>query len=405
MNMMRTRWAAFGAAVAVTLGAGGLGLVSAVGSDGHAVVVTIEPARILDTRDGLGLSGRVANGVPVELQVTGEVPTSSGAATVVPVDAVAALVNVTVVLPDSGGYLSLRPGGATGTPVTSTVNFSAGSVEPNAATVDLGPGGTIQVFVGTAMPGGSADVLIDVVGYTIGHDHDDRYYTKAQVDALIADNPGPAGPAGPVGPVGPAGPAGPVGPVGPRGPVGPAGPSGGTIALTFQSTVTAVFGTPPAGVAENDSVMFEVGVPAATGGIVEADSFLCHPEAIGCESVTWTFDEVPYTVTYSSGHQVTGNIDGVMIIDGGVEDHGGHTSDAIDRLLFLDGSTEVYEVWNFPGDWQNDGVSTSLDDATASIDQAGRFDITFYNGARPTWNTYHYDYTTPQSVTIVTRTP
>jgi hypothetical protein len=405
MNMMRTRWAAFGAAVAVTLGAGGLGLVSAVGSDTHAVVVTIEPTRILDTRDGLGSSGRVANGVPVELQVTGEVPTSAGTATVVPSDAVAALVNVTVVLPDSGGYLSLRPGGATGTPTASTVNFAAGSVEPNAATVALGPGGTIQVFVGTALPGGSADVLVDVVGYTIGHYHDDRYYTKAQVDALIAANPGPAGlagPTGPIGPVGPAGPAGPAGPTGPtgpqgpQGPQGPAGPSGGMIALTFQSTVTHVAGSPPSGVAVNDSLLLDVEVPAATGATVEAGDFpYCAPEAVDCVTATWTFTAVPYTAAYSSGRTVTGTVDRLMIVDGG--------EDEIDKLYLFDGSTQVYEVWNFPGTWQSGGVSSGLDAATASIDQTGVFELSIFDA--PGWFTYQYDYITPQLVTVVTRTP
>lgn len=185
--MWRSRWAAIGAAIAVALGAGGFGLAQAgIDSGERPVTVTIAPERILDTRVDLGLPGRFVNETPRDLQVTGDVPVASGGtATVVPSDAVAVLVNVTVVNPDSQGYLSLRPSGASGNPATSTVNFLPGSVEPNAATVDLGPGGKVQIFVKTAAQTGTADVLVDVVGYTVDHTHDDRYYTDEEVDALV----------------------------------------------------------------------------------------------------------------------------------------------------------------------------------------------------------------------------
>jgi hypothetical protein len=51
MSQIRTRWAAVGAAVAVTLGAGGIGLVDAAKEDGARPVYTaITTCRILDTR-------------------------------------------------------------------------------------------------------------------------------------------------------------------------------------------------------------------------------------------------------------------------------------------------------------------------------------------------------------------
>ena len=50
-SRLRTRWAAIGAAVAVTLGAGGLTMVSASGSPASRFVA-ITPERILDTRAG-----------------------------------------------------------------------------------------------------------------------------------------------------------------------------------------------------------------------------------------------------------------------------------------------------------------------------------------------------------------
>lgn len=194
--LIRSRWAAIGAAVAVTMGGGGLSMVAATSdSDVKPVVVTIAPERVLDTRDDLGLTGPFVSETPRELTVTGPVAVaSSGTKTVVPAGASAVLVNVTVVTPTDLGFLSLRPGGSTGKPSTSTVNFIAGTVEPNGATVDLGLGGRVQIYVKTASPSGSAHVLLDIVGYTIDHGHDDRYYTESEVDAMIAAIPeGPPG--------------------------------------------------------------------------------------------------------------------------------------------------------------------------------------------------------------------
>ena len=197
-DLTRTRWAAVGAAVAITLGAGGVSLSQAAISSGEKpVVVTVDTTRILDTRTGLGLAGgRFVDSTPKDLQVTGNVPIApSGTATVVPDGAVGVLVNVTVVAPDSKGFLSLRAGGATGVPSTSTVNFEAGITTPNAATVDLSADGKVQIWLETDNDGGSAHVLLDVVGYTVDHTHDDLYplktdvYTKAEVDGAINNLP------------------------------------------------------------------------------------------------------------------------------------------------------------------------------------------------------------------------
>ena len=188
---LRTRWSAIGAAVAITLGAGGIGLAqAAVDSGDKPITVTVDSKRILDTRINLGLAGGFAKDTPREVQVTGavDVATDTGTAeeTVVPDGATAVLVNVTVVFPTDQGFLTLRAGGAAGAPSTSTVNFQAGSVEPNAATVDLSADGNVQVWVFMPDAAATADVLIDVVGYTIDHNHDDRYYTEDEVDAAVA---------------------------------------------------------------------------------------------------------------------------------------------------------------------------------------------------------------------------
>ncbi|NNC76053.1 MAG: hypothetical protein HKN93_11160 [Acidimicrobiia bacterium] len=188
LSGLRTRWSAIGAAVAVSLGAGGFGLASAaIDSGDKPVTVTVDAKRILDTRTNIGLSGRFADATPRELQVTGDVPVApSGTETVVPNGATAVLVNVTVVFPSDPGFLALRSADATGEPSTSTVNFFPGTVEPNAATVDLSSDGKIEIWLETSSDSGNAHVLVDVVGYTIDHTHDDRYYTEAEIDAGTA---------------------------------------------------------------------------------------------------------------------------------------------------------------------------------------------------------------------------
>lgn len=143
---------------------------ASVGSEPSSVVATT-PARILDTRDGvdLGLSGPLVDGSSQTLQVTGMISTSTGDATVVPAGATAVLLNVTSTQSTSGGFISVRPGDATGDPETSNVNFAAGVNTANAVTVALpttgAAAGTIDLFFGGASAADTSEVLIDVVGY------------------------------------------------------------------------------------------------------------------------------------------------------------------------------------------------------------------------------------------------
>jgi hypothetical protein len=48
---------------------------------------------------------------------------------------------------------------------------------PNSVTVSLPPDGRIQIWLDTAQNAGTADVLVDLVGYY--DDHDDRYLTQS----------------------------------------------------------------------------------------------------------------------------------------------------------------------------------------------------------------------------------
>ena len=170
-GLWRSRWAAIGAAVAVTLGGGGLFAVSAASPESS--VVALEPTRILDTRDpvNVGLAGPFASPASQELQVTGAVPTTTGTQTVVPTGATGVFLNVTPVGSTAAGFISVRPATATGVPSTSNVNFAVGAINPNAVLVELPVGGaddgTIEItFDAFGVAGPTTDVLVDVVGYT-----------------------------------------------------------------------------------------------------------------------------------------------------------------------------------------------------------------------------------------------
>jgi hypothetical protein len=166
----RSRWAAIGAAVAVSLGAGGLMVASAAPSD-PSNFISVDPARILDTRTDVGLAGPFISGVAQRLPVTGPVPIQpAGApatsAQVVPPGATAVVLNVTVIAPQTGGFLSIRPADATGAPAVSNINWAAGGATlANAVTVAMPTSGSFAGQIEVFVDGTVAQVLIDVAGY------------------------------------------------------------------------------------------------------------------------------------------------------------------------------------------------------------------------------------------------
>lgn len=185
----RSRWAAVGAAVAVSLGAGGGFLIADAANGPESGLVMVDPLRILDTRDpvNLGLHGPFVSPIAQKLQVTGPVPTISGTKTVVPTGASGVLLNVTAVNATSKGFISVRPGDAVGPPLTSSLNVTVlGAPIPNAVQVALpttgANAGKIDItWDALGIAGPTTDMLIDVVGYTVD------LYSKADIDAKFAE--------------------------------------------------------------------------------------------------------------------------------------------------------------------------------------------------------------------------
>ncbi len=202
MGVGLNRTAGVALAVAALLGmGGGYGLVSAVRSEPpRPVVLPVTPCRVADTRPATQVGPRNTPLGPGDTHtiagtgVTGECD--------VPVDALGLLLNVTAVDATEQTNLRVFPADAD-VPLASNLNPSPGSAPiPNSVLTDLSNDGRFSIF----NQNGLVDLVIDVNGYLVDHDFDDRYYTKADVDALLASQPaGPTGPQGPVGPTGPPG--------------------------------------------------------------------------------------------------------------------------------------------------------------------------------------------------------
>ena len=73
-HIRRTRWAAVGAAIAVTLGAGAVFTASAAESGTASALVPIVPVRLLDTREASSSIHTLSQGQTVELAVAGKIP-------------------------------------------------------------------------------------------------------------------------------------------------------------------------------------------------------------------------------------------------------------------------------------------------------------------------------------------
>jgi hypothetical protein len=120
-----------------------------------AKYVAVTPARLLDTRYGNGLSGRLSANTPRTFAVGGRGGVSAGA--------VGITGNVTVVNPTASWAVHLGPD-PIAAPTTSTINFKAGDIKANGLTVALGSGGSLSAtYMSTA--GNTTDLVLDVTGY------------------------------------------------------------------------------------------------------------------------------------------------------------------------------------------------------------------------------------------------
>ena len=111
----------------------------------------VAPARLADSRQGLGTPARLAAGQVVELPVVGVAG--------IPNNATAVALNVTGVGPSADSFITVFPCGEL--PPTSSLNPAAGKTTPNMVMAQVSPNGTVCFFASTDI-----DLLVDVVGYT-----------------------------------------------------------------------------------------------------------------------------------------------------------------------------------------------------------------------------------------------
>jgi hypothetical protein len=119
-----------------------------------ATFVPVSPARLVDSRIGLGYTGPLATGSAATVSI-------SGHASVDPV-AVAVVGNLTVTGQTWSGWLAAAPGQATN---TSTLNFPVGDNRANGFVSMFGSNGSLAITYGGGVRGAKTQFVVDVMGY------------------------------------------------------------------------------------------------------------------------------------------------------------------------------------------------------------------------------------------------
>lgn len=156
----RARWAAVGAAVAVSLGAGGgVGWFAHAADTPASTFVGIAPCRLFDTRPAPDNVGDRSTPLAAGEELTRQVRGANGNCNI-PATATAIAYNLTI--PTSiDGFLTIFPADAT-RPKSSSINPVAGEqVKANSGIVGLSATGAIKLFTLT----GPVNAILDITGY------------------------------------------------------------------------------------------------------------------------------------------------------------------------------------------------------------------------------------------------
>ena len=150
--------------------------------------VALTPARVVDTRSGLGGYTKIAAQSWADVQIAGRggVPATGVAAVVVQVTSTAAT---------AAGFVSAYPADAA-RPLASNLNFAAGATTSNLVTVRLSAGGRIDLYNGS---GGSTHLIVDVQGYFRAGAATVPGSFRILAPTRILDTRGSIGASGPVG--------------------------------------------------------------------------------------------------------------------------------------------------------------------------------------------------------------
>lgn len=154
-----------------------------VSSGERTVFVPIVPCRLADTRAAPNTVGPRSAPLAAADTATIDVQESTTeCAGEVPVDASALSLNVTALGATAQSFITIWAGGDR--PLAASLNPAPGEPPiPNAVTTSLSVDQDFKIFNNA----GSVNVVIDVNGYYVDHNHDDRYYTEVEVDAAITE--------------------------------------------------------------------------------------------------------------------------------------------------------------------------------------------------------------------------
>jgi hypothetical protein len=172
MSSIRSRWAAIGAAVAVTLGAGGIGLVSATSPADAVTFVPITPCRVMDTRSDSPVGPRTTPLGPGETYTVNATTDNTGnCGTNIPTTATGVSLNVTAVGAALPTFLTIWATGSPQPEASSLNPVPDAPPTPNAVTTGIDAGGQFNIY----NLQGNVQVIADINGYYTDHNHDDRY--------------------------------------------------------------------------------------------------------------------------------------------------------------------------------------------------------------------------------------
>ena len=162
-TLVRSRWAAIGAAVAVALGAGGAGWVANAASTTPtrpSLFVAITPCRLIDTHATSGAAFLRHTPIGPGGTYTAAAWGTRGRCKL-PSSAVSLVTNVTIDGPTAASVLTVFPGGTT-RPVTASMRWLAKQgPTSNSVTTALSSTGTVA-FWNSA---GTVNIAVDVVGF------------------------------------------------------------------------------------------------------------------------------------------------------------------------------------------------------------------------------------------------
>lgn len=136
-----------------------VGYYAAPGDTAGALHRAITPARVLDTREGLGVAGGQPSKVGAGRSIT--VPLAGQGGLPGPGEFSSVILNVTAVSGSQASHLRVYPGDEGAPPFASSLNFNAGQTLANLVTVRAAADGTVKLY----NQSGDVDIVADVVGY------------------------------------------------------------------------------------------------------------------------------------------------------------------------------------------------------------------------------------------------